>query len=238
MNELINQKYLRNTRQAGEATELLASLADKSVSLVFFDPQYEKAGDVLDVDYPLQYQTENQITYILQEIGRILKPSGFCLLWVNKGILKNDRVSVWLLRAPKMKIVDLLVWNKPEWLGLGSYFRSVGEHAFLLQKNPQSSRKFTNRTFPSIWTEKKASDRKKQHPHQKPFFLIRALIEAMTHEGDLVVDPCAGSFIVLDACQSTGREFLGCDLTFEELNEHRQEREREREREREKTTNQ
>jgi len=80
MNELINQKYLRNTRQAGEATELLASLADKSVSLVFFDPQYEKAGDVLDVDYPLQYQTENQITYILQEIGRILKPSGFCLL--------------------------------------------------------------------------------------------------------------------------------------------------------------
>jgi DNA modification methylase len=77
----------------------------------------------------------------------------------------------------------------------------------------------------------------KKHPHQKPFFLIRTLIEATTQEGDLVVDPCAGSFIVLDACQSTGRKFLGCDLTFEELQEHRQERERERERERRQRTN-
>ena len=43
MTEIINQKYLRNTKQAGEATELLATLEDKSVSLVFFHPQYEKA---------------------------------------------------------------------------------------------------------------------------------------------------------------------------------------------------
>jgi hypothetical protein len=47
MTELINQKYLRNTRQGGEATELLSTLEDKSASLVFFDPQYEKAGVVL-----------------------------------------------------------------------------------------------------------------------------------------------------------------------------------------------
>ncbi|CAG8710034.1 3088_t:CDS:2, partial [Racocetra fulgida] len=97
--------------KSGEATELLATLEDKSVSLVFFDPQYEKTGDVLVENYPLQYQTENQITHIIKEISRILKP---------------------------------------------------------------------------IWTEKKPSDTKKQHPHQKPFFLIRTLIEATTQEGDLV----------------------------------------------------
>jgi DNA modification methylase len=47
-----------------------------------------------------------------------------------------------------------------------------------------------------------------------------------------VVDPCAGSFVVLDACLATNRNFLGVDLTFNEL----QERERERERERESKT--
>ena len=77
------------------------------------------------------------------------------------------------------------------------------------------------------------SDTKRQHPHQKPFFLLRTLIEATTKESDLVVDPCAGSFAVLDACKSTGREFLGVDLTLEELAEYKtptatQERERER----------
>jgi len=69
------------------------------------------------------------------------------------------------------------------------------------------------------------SDKQRKHPHQKPFFLLRSLIEATTQEGDLIVDPCAGSFVVLDACQQTGRQFLGVDLTFNEL----QERERERE---------
>ncbi|MEG7979297.1 MAG: hypothetical protein NY202_05430 [Mollicutes bacterium UO1] len=38
--------YLLNTKQQGEATQLLGNLTDKSVSLVFFDPQYEKVGDV------------------------------------------------------------------------------------------------------------------------------------------------------------------------------------------------
>ena len=59
----------------------------------------------------------------------------------------------------------------------------------------------------------------RKHPHQKPRKLIKALIEAMTEEGDLIVDPCAGSFIVLEVCQATRREFLGCDLTYQETRE-------------------
>jgi hypothetical protein len=37
-----------------------------------------------------------------------------------------------------------------------------------------------------------------------------------------VVDPCAGSFIVLEACQNTNRNFLGCDFTFKEQEEYLQ----------------
>jgi len=59
----------------------------------------------------------------------------------------------------------------------------------------------------------------RKHPHQKPRKLIKALIEATTEEGDLIVDPCAGSFIVLEVCQETKREFLGCDLTYQAMEE-------------------
>jgi len=58
---------------------------------------------------------------------------------------------------------------------------------------------------------------KKKHPHQKPRELTKALIEATTQEKDLVVDPCAGSFVVLEVCQELNRKFLGCDLTFKEM---------------------
>jgi len=60
---------------------------------------------------------------------------------------------------------------------------------------------------------------KRQHPHQKPKELIKALILATTQEKDLIIDPCAGSFIVLEVCQELNRNFLGCDLTFKELQE-------------------
>jgi DNA modification methylase len=60
---------------------------------------------------------------------------------------------------------------------------------------------------------------KRNHPHQKPKELIKVLIEATTSKGDLIVDPCAGSFVVLEVCQETGREFMGCDLTYRAMEE-------------------
>lgn len=37
--------------------------------------------------------------------------------------------------------------------------------------------------------------------------------------GDLVVDPAAGSFVVMHAAHALGREFIGCDLAFPESEE-------------------
>ncbi|KLL04975.1 MAG: adenine-specific DNA methylase [Mycoplasmataceae bacterium RV_VA103A] len=224
-------KYLLNTKQSGEALELLTSLPDNTASLIFLDPQYEKVGTVLKLDYPLFYTSDYQILRILEQIERVLKPSAFCLLWINKTLLGNDRVPLWLLKTPNLKIVDCLVWYKKNTLGLGSWLRSQAEFCFLLQKFPYDSKKFANRSFGNVWEENVLSANQRQHPHQKPKGLIKSLIEATTAEGDLIVDPCAGSFVVLDACQELKREFIGCDLTFKELQEFQQERERERERE-------
>lgn len=95
LNELTReQKYLLNTKQAGEALELLNSLDSDSANLVFLDPQYEPVRNVLSVNYPLSSQSDYQILRILEQIQRILKPSAFCLLWVNKTLLGNDRIPL------------------------------------------------------------------------------------------------------------------------------------------------
>jgi len=100
------QKYLLNTRQSGEALELLSHCESNSTSLVFFDPQYEPVRNVLSTNYPLSFQSDYQILKILEQIQRILKPSAFCLLWVNKTLLGNDCIPLWLLKTPALKIVD------------------------------------------------------------------------------------------------------------------------------------
>ena len=53
---------------------------------------------------------------------------------------------------------------------------------------------------------------RKLHPHIKPIGLIRELIGAVTRPGDLVVDPAAGSFVIMHAAHQLGRDFVGCDL--------------------------
>ena len=94
LREYKEQKFLLNTKQTGEALELLSNLEDSSVSLVFLDPQYEAVRNVLSVNYPLYSQSDYQILRILEQIERILKPSSFCLLWVNKTLLGNDRIPL------------------------------------------------------------------------------------------------------------------------------------------------
>ena len=219
----IQFKFLLNVRQSGEALELLISLKENSVSLVFLDPQYEPVKNVLSVNYPLYSQSDYQILRILEQIERVLKSSSFCLLWVNKTLLGNDRIPLWLLKTPTLKIVDFLVWHKKNTLGLGNWLRSNAEFCFLIQKFPQSGKLFKNRSFGNVWEENVVPSSKRKHPHQKPKELIKALVEATTEKGDLIIDPCAGSFVVLEVCQELNREFCGVDLTFKDMERFRKE---------------
>ena len=45
----------------------------------------------------------------------------------------------------------------------------------------------------------------KHHAHAKPVGLQGDLLSAVTNEGDVVIDPVAGSFSVMDAAMSRDR---------------------------------
>ena len=53
---------------------------------------------------------------------------------------------------------------------------------------------------------------KASHPHRKPIELVAEIVLAVTEPGDIVVDPAAGSFVVLAAALGCGRRFLGTDI--------------------------
>ena len=80
------------------------------------------------------------------------------------------------------------------------------------------AKNWTDHRIREIWVEKIARDLypHKLYPHIKPIGLITRLIGAVTHPGDLVVDPAAGSFVVLHAARQLGRNFIGCDLRLPE----------------------
>jgi DNA modification methylase len=57
----------------------------------------------------------------------------------------------------------------------------------------------------------------RHNTHQKPYKMTKKIIKQLTNKGDLVIDPCAGGFGVLLACQNLKRNFLGTDLSLRKL---------------------
>lgn len=53
------------------------------------------------------------------------------------------------------------------------------------------------------------------HPTQKPIELLKYLLTASSNEGDVILDPFAGSFSTLVACQQLNRKGIGIELSEE-----------------------
>jgi site-specific DNA-methyltransferase (adenine-specific) len=59
------------------------------------------------------------------------------------------------------------------------------------------------------------NESEKIHPTQKPVELLKTLIEIFTDEGDVVIDPCAGSGSTLIAAERLNRKAFGFEIKKE-----------------------
>jgi site-specific DNA-methyltransferase (adenine-specific) len=210
-------KYSLDKMNKADGLDLLRGTPDNYSKLIIFDPQYREVLDQLKYGnegerqkgrFVLPQMSDLVITKFGLEIVRILVPSGYCALWADKTILCQAI-------APKffdgqLKIVDLITWDKQSF-GMGYRSRRRGEYLIILQKPPIKARA-TWRSKPAItdvWPEEIED---KIHVHQKPFKLQKAIIEATTDPGDVVIDPVAGSFSVMASAHACSRRFLGGDI--------------------------
>jgi site-specific DNA-methyltransferase (adenine-specific) len=210
------QQYRRNVAQRGDALALLQSLPDTCAPLVFFDPQHRGVLDMLKCGnegarqrgrFKLPAMTAEYIDAACREAAHVLTPSGYLLRWTDTfHLCEGDH-----RRIADLKCVDLIAWDSLR-LGNGYRSRRRGDYLLVLQKPPLAARStWRDHGICNRWPEK--VDRG-IHPHIKPIGLIARLIGAVTKPGDLVVDPAAGSFVVMHAANGLGREFVGCDVVI------------------------
>ena len=208
--------YQRNSPQHGDALTLLQSLSDCCTPLAFFDPQhrdnlnklkYGNEGARQRERCKLPQMSNDYVEACCREMARVLKPSGYLMQWQNAFQVGT---GTHLRLADVLPCVDIIAWDNGR-ISNGYRARRRGDYVVVLQKPPLRARATwrTQPTIPDRWPEK--VDRK-LHPHIKPIGLIRALIEATTQPGDLIVDPAAGSFVVMQAARELGRDFIGCDI--------------------------
>jgi site-specific DNA-methyltransferase (adenine-specific) len=211
--------FVRNIAQRGDALALLRSLPDGCAALGFFDPQfrellarqrYGNEGERQGGRAQLPAMSTDYIDAVVREFARVLAASGYLMRWTDKFCLCEGHH----LRIPSdlLKVVDLIATDN-ERIGQGYRTRYRGDFLLVMQKSPIKARAtWRDHAIPDRWVEK--VDRR-VHPHVKPIELITRLIAACSKPNDLIVDPAAGSFTVLDAARRLKRTFVGCDLTWE-----------------------
>jgi site-specific DNA-methyltransferase (adenine-specific) len=197
---------------------MMRSLADGEASLVVLDPQYRAVldkqaygneGKRQSARAKLKPMSDDDVCHLVEQAGRVLRPSGHLAIWMDKFSLASAHYHHWLRRAAVFQIVEVFAWNKGR-IGMGSRGRGVMEYAVIAQKLPTRAK--------GVWIDRGMLDgflepkELNGHAHAKPRAWTERLIRSITRPGDLVVDPCAGGFMLLDVCRNNGREFVGCDL--------------------------
>jgi site-specific DNA-methyltransferase (adenine-specific) len=216
---LMNHRFICDVPQQGDALALLRSLPDGCSPLVVFDPQfrailnklsYGNEGSRQGARVALPQMSDSYIDECCRESARVLASSGYLMLWSDTfNVVEAHHKRI----ADVLRGVDLIVWDHQR-IGNGYRSRRRGSYLLVLQKPPLKAKAtWSDHSIPDRWVEK--IDRR-IHPHIKPNDLIKRLIGAVTKPGDLVVDPAAGSFVVMHAAHQLGRNFIGCDLTFSE----------------------
>ncbi len=211
-----NSRILPCERNCVDGLFLLGAVRDESITAAFFDPQYRGVLDKLSYGNEgvtrgmrrsqLPQMKEPVIHAFLLEFDRVLKKSGHLFLWVDKYHL-CEGIPAWTTDT-SLEIVDMIVWNKGR-IGMGYRTRRTAEYLVVLQKRPKRAKGiWRDHTLPDVWDESAS----RRHPHAKPIGLQTRLIQAVTEESDWVLDPTAGSYSVLAACNAAGRKFIGGDL--------------------------
>ena len=206
-----------NKRLKMDGLKFLSKIPSEKIPVAFFDPQYRGVLDKLGYGNEgkqrgkarasLPQMTEEVISKFIQEIYKVLIPSGHLFLWMDKFHLCTGFLN-WL-DGTALEVVDMLTWDKGK-IGMGYRTRRRSEHLIILQKSPRKAKgvwKLHN--IPDVWLERVTRN---GFTHKKPIGLQGELIASVSNDGDVVIDPASGSFSVMESCKLHGRNFLGCDI--------------------------
>lgn len=224
------------TLYEGDCLEILPTLKEKSIDMIFADPPYNlsnggitcHAGRMVSVnkggwDKSNGIDTDHEFTLKwLSECQRVLKDDG--TIWVSGT--RHSIFSVgFAMQKLGYKLLNEISWFKPNAAPNLScrYFTHSHETIIWAAKTSKSKHKFNyklmkemagGKQMRSLWTITTPASKEKtfgKHPTQKPLALLERIILASTDPDDIVLDPFTGSSTSGVAAIRHHRNFIGID---------------------------
>jgi len=232
----------------GDAREVLKKLPDNCVHLMVTSPPYN-AGKEYDEDLTLEEYLDF-IEEVMREVYRVLVWGGrACFNVANLGRKPYIPLHAYLIeRFERIGFLfrGEIIWDKGDavsgsstawgtWMSaVNPILRDQHEYIIVLSKGDFKRRKtpdkrdtITREEFleftRSVWRFPPESAKRVGHPAPFPEELPYRCIQLYTFEGDVVLDPFAGSGTTCVAAVKTGRHYVCIDINEEyvKIAEHR-----------------
>lgn len=218
-----------------KSSEAMEELPDCSIHLMVTSPPYNAAKEYDDNLSLEEYL--GLLERVWRETYRVLVPGGrACVNVANLG--RKPYIPLHALIIEQMQRIGFLmrgeiIWNKAasaspstawgSWRSAENpVLRDVHEYILVFSKDhfnrPREGRKntITREDFldwtKSVWSFPAVSARKIGHPAPFPKELPHRLIQLYTYEGEVVLDPFAGSGTTCLAAREDGRNFVGYEI--------------------------
>ena len=225
-----------------DCLDLLPQLPASSVDLIFADPPYFlsnggitcHAGKMVSVNKGAWDKSQGPAANHefnrswLAACQRVLKPNGS--IWVS-GTSHVIHSVGFAMQQLDFKLLNDVSWVKPNPPPNLScrYFTHATETIIWAAKNKKSRHTFNyklmreanaGKQMKSVWTipppeswEKRAG----KHPAQKPVALIERILLASSNQGDLILDPFAGSGTTSIAAFRLSRQIISIELESDSI---------------------
>ena len=199
-----------------------------------FTCQNGKMVSVKKGDWDLSNGTKQNFDFHIEWIKacrRVLKPNG--TIWIS-GTYHSIYQCGFALEINNYHFLNDIAWFKPNaapnlscrfftashetllWARKDKKSKHVFNYDSMKDGNfPEDKMKKPNLQMRSVWsinTPKPEEKKYGKHPTQKPFDLLKRIVLASTNEGDVILDPFAGSSTTGLAAHFYGRKFIGIEL--------------------------
>ena len=187
----------------GDCLEEMKNISDDSIDLLLTDIPYgsvnRDSNGLRNLDKGKADIVEFSIDEMMSEFIRITKGSGYIFCGWEQiselvAILRKNKIST-----------RLCVWKKtnPSPMNGQVIWLSGAEYCVYFKKRNAT---FNEHCKNCVWEF--PSGRGKVHPTEKPLKLFEYLVSVSSNEGDIVLDPFAGSGTTGVACENLNRNYI------------------------------
>jgi modification methylase len=207
-----------------DALDGLRQLDDNSIDCIITSPPYNKYGLNKFSHRKIKYNSYNddmpedeyqlwQID-ILNECHRVLKEGGS--LFYNH---KNRRVNCkehtphdWITKT-NLNLYQTIIWNRNQSPSIfNTFLMPTYEYVFWMTKSRKTPKVYRDRldSIKDIWNI--TPSRSKEHPATFPMGLVENCILLTTNEGDIILDPFAGTGTTERVAELLNRKSIGFEI--------------------------